>query len=213
MGGKFDKEKQVFFFNPFPRVRIDLPNLPSESAFGKFSFSGLPTNSEDCVVVEIHTLLTLTEIAVIKPGEENWRIEELELHDSDEIYTVNKFCLSSNPIIVNGYCYCLVVDGKVGVFDPQDIKNSLEILRTKLSRQNRASLIQSFMVESDGKLIGVFLNNNARISVQKLDIASKRNWMNVEDLGDKVIYLSNDGSRQWRIQKLREGGGANSLIN
>ena len=49
------------------------------------------------------------------------------------------------------------------------------------------------MVESDGELIAIFLNSNGRISVLKPD-ASKRNWVNVEDLGDKVIYLSNGGS-------------------
>ena len=43
MGGKYAEEKQVFFFNPFTRKKIDLPDLPPDTAFTKFSFSSLPT--------------------------------------------------------------------------------------------------------------------------------------------------------------------------
>ena len=193
MGGKYAKEKQVFFFNPFTRKKIDLPDLPSNTAFTKFSFYGLPT-SEDCVVVGIMNLLSLMEIAVIKPGEDDWEIEDVDFRETDENYPVKKFCISSNPIFVDNYCYCLDVDGKVALFDiHDDCENSLEFYGMRLSRRQRDSLIQSFMVESDGELIAIFLSSYGRISVLKPD-ASKKNWVNVEDLGDKVIYLSNGGS-------------------
>ena len=52
------------------------------------------------------------------------------------------------------------------------------------------SLFQSFMVESDEKLLTIFLTNDGRVYVYKRD-ELKLDWIKVEDLDEKVIYFSN----------------------
>ena len=62
-------------------------------------------------------------IGVIKFGMENWKIDEISLEENEVPYS-ERFNVSSNPVFMDGCCYCLDVNGKVGIFDPNDVINS-----------------------------------------------------------------------------------------
>ena len=181
------EDKKIFFFNPLTKMRIDLPDLTYCHRFAKFSFSGLPT-SNNYVVVGISSTLWV-KIGVFKFGMDNWQVDEISLEER------RSYHVSSNPVFMDGCCYYLDVNGKVGIFDPNDVINSWKIVGKTLwlPRWSRDSLFQNFMVESDEALLAIFFTNDGRVYVYKLD-KLKFDWIKVEDLDEKVIYLSNASS-------------------
>ena len=55
------------------------------------------------------------------------------------------------------------------------------------------SVVQSFIVESDVELLTVFLGNEGKFWILKLNPVTGEG-MEVIDLGNKVLYLSNGAS-------------------
>ena len=55
------------------------------------------------------------------------------------------------------------------------------------------SVVQSFIVESDGELLTIFLGNEGKFWILKLNPVTGK-WMEVIDLSNKVLYLSNGAS-------------------
>ncbi|XP_026450980.1 F-box protein At3g56470-like [Papaver somniferum] len=106
----------VFFYNPFTKETIKLPDLP-ESAGVYWSFSSLPTSS-DCVVFAISDcMVELVCITLIKRGDEEWKNNIFDNVHLSPNRTNMRFQPSFNsPIFYNGACYCLDVNGTLGVF-------------------------------------------------------------------------------------------------
>ena len=208
MAGIGDDVSSIFFFHPLKNEKIDLPDLPWDGLFFQFGFCSSPTSSE-CVVVAITSGYTMVTIGITKPGEENWTQVEIRFrpkHQGDKLFRQGNdtFHISCTPVFHDGNCYCLDVDGKVIVFDPKDIAGSLNFCGKSYSEVPHKSVVQSFIVESDGELLTVFLHEEGRIWICKLN-PTKGEWMKVEDLGNKVMYVSNGGS--WAEKATFQGMG------
>ncbi|OVA01301.1 Protein of unknown function DUF295 [Macleaya cordata] len=183
-------KKTVFFFNPFTRERIQLPDLPGryEYMFCGISFSSLPT-SADCVVFAI------TEwgedavfIFFISRGDASW---SFRIFNNTRMPSSEK-CMEfvpwfNTPVFYNGGFYCLDYDGTLGVFDLED-NFSWKVLANPEQPCN--SVYQSFLVECEGKLLSVFLGHiGSQVRIYRLD-SSKMVWVKVKNLGKHMLCIS-----------------------
>ncbi|KAG5537396.1 hypothetical protein RHGRI_024734 [Rhododendron griersonianum] len=172
----------VFFFNPFTKAKIDLPDLPHNYYFNAISFSRAPTSS-DCMVFGIYASFDRVKFSVISRGEEKWTGDQLEgeqdFHHSP-----------TNPVFYNELVYCLGEDGTLGVFNPKDF--SWKAVQNP--EKSRHFLFESYLMECDGKLMAVFVGKKGRgVSVYTLD-DSKMAWERVYDLGSKMLFVSHAAS-------------------
>lgn len=85
---------EIFFFNPFSKFKIRLPDLPKlvdRCDFKGVTFTSNPT-SYDCMVMGICTILDLVYILIISPGERWWRVRHF---GEKRPYVYPSYC---NPI-------------------------------------------------------------------------------------------------------------------
>ena len=180
----------VFFLDPFTNARVEIPNIPSNITFDKICFTSSPTSS-DCMVIGFEICLGYLKVGIVKRGEENWTIEAFI---SSKIWL--RFHLSdSNPILYNGEYYCLDIAGNLGVLKPESVSDSWCIYPQRLPRKLRDTFRQSFIVESNGDILSVYVHRgrDQRVCVYKLDF-SKMVWERIEDLGNRTLYISNTTS-------------------
>lgn len=168
----------VFFFNPFTKAKIDLPNLPHNYYFYSMSFSCAPTSSK-CMVFGIYASFEYVKFSIISRGQEEWTCDrfqgEQEFHHSN-----------TNTVFYNELVYCLSEDGTLGTFNPKDF--SWKALRNP--EKIRHFVFESYLMECDGKLLAVFVGKKGRgVSVYTLD-DSKMAWERVHDLGNKMLFVS-----------------------
>lgn len=102
----------VFFFNPFTKAKIDLPDLPHNFNFTTIPFSSAPTSS-NCMVFAVHAFFGHVDFSAISCAEEQWTCYETagerDFHQSH-----------TNPVFHNELVYCLGEDSTLGVFNPKD---------------------------------------------------------------------------------------------
>ncbi|XP_026399859.1 F-box/kelch-repeat protein At1g57790-like [Papaver somniferum] len=108
--------KSVFFFNPFTREIIQLPDMPMGNVLHcRLLFSSLPTSST-CVVLSIgHWIWQQNgvgdlSIYTIERGKNSWRSEKLLDMHIDMYMTWLK-----DPVFYNGQIYCVEDDENLGV--------------------------------------------------------------------------------------------------
>ena len=204
--GTGDEVLSIFFFHPLTKEKIGLPDIPSHTLVSEFSFYSLPTSSEECKVVAMDNSGVISlKIFITKPREENWtRVHLFYEYEKRFLYGAMRHFICCTPVFHNGKCYCLDHDGKVAVFDLKDIENSWGFCGKPYSKVDHRLVVQSFMVESDEELLTVFLSDEAQIWICKLNPVT-REWTKVEDLGNKVLYLSNGAS--WVERTMFEGMG------
>ncbi|KAF7134210.1 hypothetical protein RHSIM_Rhsim08G0205300 [Rhododendron simsii] len=171
-------KRSVFFFNPFTKAKIDLPDLPHNYNFNAISFSCAPTSSE-CMIFGIYAFFDHVNFSVISRGEEEWTFRlfkgERDFHQAH-----------TNPVFYNELFYCLGQDDTLGVFNPEDF--SWKYLQHP--KKSRDFVYESYLVECDGKLLAVFVGKRGRgVSVYTLD-DSKMAWERVYDLGSKMLFVS-----------------------
>ncbi|KAL3498694.1 hypothetical protein ACH5RR_041426 [Cinchona calisaya] len=173
--------KNIFFFNPFTRIKIELPRIPFEDGFVSLCFTAPPTSS-DCVVMGVSGFLFYS-VAMIRLGDQNWSIDEND----------KKFRLAEcHPILYRGRYYCLGADGNVGIYNPKD--HTCDVILKPLDTKVIESLRQAFFAEFDGKLLAVFVYGHEReVHVWRLNL-SKMNWFPVQSLGDKMLFVSRGSS-------------------
>ena len=176
----------VFFLDPFTKVKVEIPNIPSIVTFDKICFTSSPTSS-DCMVIGFDICFGYLRVGFIKRGEENWTIEAF-------VSSIRFHLTDSNPILYNGQYYCLDITGNLGVIKPESIRDSWCIYPQRLPRKLRDTL-QSFIVESNGDILSVYVQRgrDQRVCVYKLDF-SKMVWERIEDLGNRTLYISNTTS-------------------
>jgi hypothetical protein len=198
-----DIDGSIFFFDPFTRVKVELPTFfDSPHLILSICFSSPPTSS-DCFVI----VLGFPEFHIIKRGEKSWTF-----HDTRSVGRafVPSTC---NPILYRGLCYCLEnLTANVAVFDPNGdddpCHKTVHTLETTLSRWVvEYSVRQSYLVESDdGKLFAVFMvddhdrsiyvfeANLSNLSEKKGSKPRTKVWQRVRSLGNRTMYLSPGGS-------------------
>ncbi|OVA08173.1 Protein of unknown function DUF295 [Macleaya cordata] len=181
-------KKTLFFFNPFTRAMIQLPDLPDDENYGfsGISFSSLPTCS-DCVVFASPDIDSVSiSILFISRGDDSWR---------SYIINYNKLPLKekcmpcrNNPVFYNGVFYCLDYKGALGAFDLNDDDYTWKFLDNPQRPCN--SIYQSFLVECEGKLLSVFLGHLGKwVRIFRLDF-SRMVWVEVESLGRHMLFVS-----------------------
>ncbi|XP_026425250.1 uncharacterized protein LOC113321580 [Papaver somniferum] len=187
------KGKTLFFYNPFTRSTVKLPDLPDSClhyAFTGISFSSLPTCS-DCVVFAINKRFRdEVEILFIKRGDESWTQDVcsnvyLPTRRKNMDFELN----FNNPVFYRGAFYCLDLNGTLGIFKlGPDI--SWEIL-TMINPPNCEYIYKSFLVECDGKLMSVLLGHLGKwvriFRLNDIDMV----WVEVKHLGQHMFCISN----------------------
>lgn len=170
----------VFFFNPFTKVSIGLPDSYFlEYGIRTMWFSSPPT-CPDCVVV----VYTDCVIGTISRGEGAWN--EFYIHNTRRFEQCG-----CNPILHEGRYYILGAAGRLGIFDPMgDFEQSCPIPGKNLKGKVRGCL-QSYFVENDGDLLAVCVGSRGggEVRVFKLDTQAIA-WEEVKCLGDKMLYIS-----------------------
>ncbi|GLT30301.1 hypothetical protein SLA2020_051060 [Shorea laevis] len=176
---------KIFFFNPFTKEKINLPDLPvQEHKFTEISFSSLPT-APDCIVLAI-SILCLNEVkfSCIRRGESCWKTFE-ECSDTN----VYMPCYS-NPVFFDGAFHCLSEKrGSLSIFDPTNDEDFWIELK-ELEKPIRKPVDQCYLTECDGELMALYEGHLGRtIDVFKLD-KSAMIWKRVNNLGDMALFLS-----------------------
>ncbi|CAI9114716.1 OLC1v1015498C1 [Oldenlandia corymbosa var. corymbosa] len=179
----------LFFYNPITRQNIELPH--SSTVFTAMCFTSPPT-CPDCQVFGISYEL---EMGVIRRGEKSWEVQ-------DHMMANGMLKVSTHsPLYYNGAFYCLDLDGNVAVYHPLDDEQTrFKLHYTNLfkrvegmQQEEREGIQQSFLLEDNGKLLGVFNRCDRGITVQCLDLASWE-WRPVLDLANKCLFVSHSAS-------------------
>ncbi|XP_026450981.1 F-box/kelch-repeat protein At1g57790-like [Papaver somniferum] len=188
------KGNSLFFYNPFTKAVIKLPDLPRQDfgySYRGIAFSSLPTCS-DCVVFAIRTyVLDKVHISSIKRGKGKWTIKIL-----DNVYlrpnrTNMRFEPSFNsPIFYDGAFYCLDLNGTLGVFTLENNGTKWEVL-SMVPQPNCHSIYSSYLVELEGELLSILLGHSGEwVRCFRLDLAETI-WSEVEHLGRQALFISN----------------------
>ncbi|GFP92676.1 F-box/kelch-repeat protein at1g57790 [Phtheirospermum japonicum] len=197
-------DNTLFFFNPSNNQTVKLP-CRIGFAYTKVFFFHPPT-SPDCTVVGIKTPIwkQAVVICMLKRGESQW--------ESIEYPTKTQFLLShAPPVLHRGQIYFLDVIGNVARFN---VINRRLVISEKCLRQqqrqprelhdNKIKEHYLFKVKGEEALFGVFVFHDERnVKVFMLSekprevkvlMPKKMKWELVEDIGDKVLYLSHASS-------------------
>ncbi|XP_060193866.1 F-box/kelch-repeat protein At1g57790-like [Lycium barbarum] len=172
------------FFNPFTNVKVELPRLAVAGPLYGFSFSAPPT-SPDCTIFCMTSFnYGKINFFILKRGEEEWTVREFDRPEDYDSY----YC---DSLLYKGNYYCLGGYGDLVIYDvekdgPRWINSATTFLQNRLSNKR----CQSFMAESDGELLAVFMSCDGEwVQVCKLD-ESRMIWVPVHNLGDKTLFIS-----------------------
>ncbi|KAK6132267.1 hypothetical protein DH2020_033967 [Rehmannia glutinosa] len=186
-------DNSLFFFDPFNNRKIELP-CKHPLGYTTICFFHPPT-SPDCVVVGIATPYfgeVVVKIVVLRHGENKWEVNK---------YRHGKRFLVSRgaPVLHRGLLYFLDVKGNVATFDMSKRDCKLRfVIKFRCLRQRRIdSKIKEhflFKIKGEENLFAVFLMYEERkVNMFKL-LEPEMKWELVEDIGDKVLYLSHVSS-------------------
>ncbi|XP_026419619.1 F-box/kelch-repeat protein At1g57790-like [Papaver somniferum] len=181
---KEDQEtSSLFFYNPFTRETIKLPQLPFDEIYGcsGISFSSLPTSS-DCAVFAIERKgIEKISFYFIRKGEAFWSSFVFGNADTEKYIP-----LHNAPVICNGVFYCVDYNGALGVFNIED--NSWKVLEKP--HQQFGAMYPSFLVECGGELVLVKLERYGTLfGIFRLDF-DKMQWIRVESLRKHMLFVS-----------------------
>ncbi|GMY23375.1 F-box/kelch-repeat protein At1g57790-like [Fagus crenata] len=183
----------VFFFNPLTKVKVELPTHTRSGSFIAMCFSSPPTSS-DCFVLGI---CNSTQFGIIKRGEKHWTYQNI-IHQRLEFMPSN-----CNPILYKGLCYCLDVEGYIGVFDPNS--NNSKWIVYYVNTPFTELCLRNYLIESDGKLLAVFERYEEETPIQVFELLpklqatkgmkpSKMVSRRLTSLGNRMLYISLGGS-------------------
>ncbi|PIA38934.1 hypothetical protein AQUCO_02700254v1 [Aquilegia coerulea] len=179
-------DRSMFFFNPFTKTTIRLPDLP-ELHFGLngLSFTAPPTSSS-CIVFGFFNFLSYVRICFLHLGDKGW-------NNSEHPNNVEIALSNNNPVFYNGAFYCLGLEGHLGVFNLS--KCGWNVFQTphqgNLDEGNGEMLAhQSYLVECNGEMLAVFIGHMGKwVHVYKLDWTFM-NWRLLKSLEDHVLFVS-----------------------
>ncbi|XP_026380778.1 uncharacterized protein LOC113275489 [Papaver somniferum] len=186
------KGKTLFFYNPFTRSTIELPELSNDHCF-KFSgisFSSLPTSS-DCVVFGISQLVGNDVLMFfIKRGDDHWTKDSFGCSYLLLNRKLTEFEVDfNNPVFYRGAFYCLDNNGTLGV---STIEHGIswEILAI-VTRPKCEFIYKTFLAECEGKLLSVLLGHLGKwVRIFRLNDTDMV-WVEVKHLGRHTLFISN----------------------
>ncbi|KAL5718497.1 hypothetical protein ACHQM5_011394 [Ranunculus cassubicifolius] len=188
----------IFFFNPFTKETITLPEIEEESFYclENISFSAPPTSS-DCIVFglgqgRVHRVYMLA----YRKHENRW----ISYYYEVPYAFIPSHC---NPVFHGGVFYSLSKDGMLGVFNPSGEDKWRVYLDLSVPDVNSSSAgsialdsSRSYITESDGDIFAVFMGYLGKpVSVYKLYKSEKKvKWIKVQSLGNRVMFVSHTTS-------------------
>lgn len=193
-------DETLFFFDPFSNRSIEVPKPPGNFEF-KISFFHPPT-SPDCFLIGIDGGVGLqVTIGLLRHGQDKWDIDFM-----DNISRRVEFQPSLSPPIFHGErLYFLDVGGKVATLDMSEdrlrkgsiVKSGCIFSKCLKQRKLHENIEEHFLVRSEGEdaIFAVFvMHDKGKARVFRLLEYSDMLWEPVEDLGDRVFYVSNASS-------------------
>ncbi|XP_026451180.1 F-box/kelch-repeat protein At1g57790-like [Papaver somniferum] len=202
-------KKIIFFYDPFTRETIRLPDLPYGYTLGGISFSSLPTSpdySSNCF-----TLLLVIAISNWNPGngEESyinflvtgpgksatgWTTRQFMYESTSESrcestgdYLHEFMPCINNPVYHKGDFYCLDYNGLLGVFSVTGYF-SWKVLSKSLKQFS--GFYPSYLVECDDKLLLVNVGQSGNsVNICRLD-DSEMAWNQKSNSGSAFNSLS-----------------------
>ncbi|XVF33402.1 hypothetical protein REPUB_Repub17cG0165600 [Reevesia pubescens] len=184
----------IFFFEPFTRTRIQLPDLMVNYWYDGICFSDTPTSSNWQIFGIAHYYRKVMEIIYLRSGDEHWTYHRI----TSEILPNPSF---SNPVFDGQYFCYLGRNGSLVLF--KFTETNLDWFVESLSLNCDSS--RRFLVCYENKLISLFLDQMGRsIHVFKLD-RSVPEWVEIENMEKIVLYLSQTTSLvlEAMVQKVR----------
>ncbi|KAI3830516.1 hypothetical protein MKW98_030679 [Papaver atlanticum] len=183
----------IFFYNPFTRATIGLPDLPDGFTLGGMSFSSLPT-SPDCVVIAISNWRpwngeSYINFLATEPGKSatGWTTHEF-IYESIRGYMHEFMPCINNPVFYKGDFYCLDYNGLLGVFSAKGDDFSWKVLSKSLKQFS--GIYPSFLVECVDKLLLVNLGQSGKsIEIYRLG-ESKTAWVELKSLVKQALFIS-----------------------
>ncbi|XP_010433552.1 PREDICTED: F-box protein At4g00893-like [Camelina sativa] len=179
------KSKDMFFFNPYSRELITLPEC--WYAFDEFAFSCPPT-SDNCVVVGIRFLAEFVIISTCHPGATEWKTDTVPCY-------LRPFYNQSNIVYCKDRFYCFNARGTLFSFHPSSltwsytgadqIKCPYVYDREKYGWSEKGVSL----VEKKGELFVLFTSSNEKPLVYKL-ISGKWEEMIPTALDSLNIFVS-----------------------
>ncbi|WRX29319.1 hypothetical protein QQP08_021806 [Theobroma cacao] len=181
-----DQGGSMFFYQPFAKKLIHVPPpLVNMDECYSFGFISSPT-SPYCLIVGISSFSILCLIFL---QDEEWYQ-----------FTRNDFSIfipnHSSPVYFEGAFYFLGKHGNLGVFSVEDIGDVYLVQWDVLLKPEKPcnSSDHSYLLECDGKLHSVFVDNlGESVSVFELDKTTMA-WRKVSDLGNYMFFVSTPSS-------------------
>ncbi|KAI3959355.1 hypothetical protein MKW98_018945 [Papaver atlanticum] len=166
-----------FFYNPFTKETIRLPDVPEPYNFSSICFTSSPTAS-DCVELGITQAI---ELVFIRRGTSIWSTSPILE------YNPRKYVPCFNvPVFYNAAFYCVDYNGTQGVFNLAD--ETWDVFRS--TRRSKKIKYISFLVECEGNILLVrFQNHGMLIRVFRFDF-SNMVWVRVISLGSYMLFVS-----------------------
>lgn len=169
------EHRRFSLYNPFTRVRLDLPR--HKHGIMDFRYmSSAPTNP-DCVVLVFH----INELYIWRPGDKIWTIEQnMNVIDYRSIINFQGKFYALDYYTGNLVCFG-VTPFRIKIMDVPPPKEFYGVSRNRI-----------YLVESCGKLLLVCLICNLKIPkvyIFQLDFENKA-WIRIKSLGDRTLFLS-----------------------
>ncbi|CAN0914261.1 F-box/kelch-repeat protein At1g57790 [Linum grandiflorum] len=159
----------IFFYNPFTKERIDLPNL------GSYDFEGitftLPPTSSQCMIFGYSISSPVVKIKYLHRGRPAWQTREVGID------TIGSYESYSNPFFQGGKFY---VTQKARNYDS--------------TSKPCSSMKTTNVVDCDGRLLLVSTGHLGRfVRVSEFDEDTKV-WKKLDNLEDEILFVSSGGS-------------------
>lgn len=182
-------DESLFFFDPCNNRRIEVP--VSSSYYSTVSFFHQPT-SPDCFIIGISSVIGChLNIGLLKHGENEWKNDQM-FHISTRI----RFQASlAAPILHGEKLYFLDVRGKVttiGMSKYPIIESGYIFKKCFKQRRLRRNITEHYLIKprDEDVIYAVFVvHDDRKVKVYKL-LELDMSWEPIEDLGDKVFYVS-----------------------
>ncbi|KAL7137360.1 hypothetical protein ABFS83_10G086100 [Erythranthe nasuta] len=178
------RTQSVFFFCPYTRDSIALPNL--ELTYQIVAFSDAPT-AASCIVFTVkHVSPTVVAVSTCRPGATAWATTNYQnrLPFVSSIWNKLVFC--------KGMFYCLSLTGWLGVYDPQKSTWAVHSVAPPKCPENffvKNWWKGKFMAEHDGDIFVIYTCSAVNPVIYKLDQA-KKVWVEVENLGGMTLFAN-----------------------
>ncbi|XVF56788.1 hypothetical protein PTKIN_Ptkin06aG0148300 [Pterospermum kingtungense] len=167
------KSDKAYFYNPFSRKAIKLPNMDID--FNRATFSSSPI-SPDCICFAIQSSKSSDKIrfSICSPGNLEWCTIEVDGFNKaveDVVYS-------------NGNFYCIFSGGILGAFCVASCNWSMLTCMEPIIEMQVWS--RSSFVESNGELLLVFCSTN--FHVYRFDWP-EMGWIEIHKLGNQALFL------------------------